>query len=68
MITDTDRIEYLEALNTKSEYTKHVVLRMSETGRGWRLHEHITGYKTVRDAIDSFMKENPILQGEDDED
>jgi hypothetical protein len=43
-MTDTERIDLLE------------ILRLSSTGRGWRLHEteKTDGYPTVREAIDNF--------------
>jgi len=58
MITDKERLDFLQELTDKKEYTGKVVLRKSTTGRGWRLHE--TGSwdnpsTSVRDAIDNFI-------------
>lgn len=61
-MTDTERIDFLEALNAKAEYTGRCALRKSTTGRGWRLHE-IGGFDvpcetfdTVREAIDYYIE------------
>lgn len=57
--TDTERIEFLEKLNQAGTYTGKCILRMSNTGRGWRLHEHSEGgFCTVRGAIDAYMDEH----------
>lgn len=55
--TDTDLINYLEELNNKNLYTGHCILRMSGSGRGWRLHEteRLGGHHTVREAIVDFI-------------
>jgi hypothetical protein len=55
-MTDTERIDLLEALNNEALYTGKCILRLSSTGRGWRLHEteKTDGYPTVREAIDNF--------------
>lgn len=55
MPTDTERIDFMERLLAKKEYTGKAILRNSTTGRGWRLHE--TSWEgasdTVRGAIDA---------------
>lgn len=54
-ITDKQRLDFLDSLT--GEYTGKVILRMSTTGRGWRLHESSKpqGKKTVREAIDNLI-------------
>jgi len=51
---DKDRLDYLQTLTNRRDYTGKVVLRRSATGRGWRLHEtnKSVAYKSVRTAID----------------
>lgn len=58
MITDTDRINFLQKLTDKKKYTGKVILRKSVQGRGWRLHEtDLPGAVfDVRQAIDNFME------------
>ena len=60
-ITDTDRLDYLQSMLDDSEYTGKAILRMSWHGRGWRLHETELpdAVPDVRQAIDSFMDDNP---------
>ena len=60
MPTDTERINFLQKLTDRKNYTGMVVLRESYTGRGWRLHETSceNGVNSVRDAIDNFMMAN----------
>ncbi len=59
MPTDKERIDFLQSLNDRAEYTGKCVLRKSTTGRGWRLHENSSGYgetfDSVRAAIDDYM-------------
>lgn len=57
---DQKRLNKLQALTEKQNYTGAVVMRMSDTGRGWRLHETSQdGADTdVRDAIDRFFAEH----------
>lgn len=57
MITDKDRIDWLEEQLQKSAYTGRTIFRQSTTGRGWRLHEtsHEGSSATVREAIDKAM-------------
>lgn len=54
-ITDTERLDLLDRL-TKEDYEPGVILRRSETGRGWRLHQTSRegASPTVREAIDRF--------------
>ena len=58
MITDKERINFLEGLLEKTEYTGKAILRKSTTGRGWRLHETswAAASNTVRGAIDDAIK------------
>jgi len=60
MEKDTERLDFLQSLNDKEIYTGKCELRMSTTGRGWRLHETETfsgkACRLVRTAIDNFMK------------
>jgi hypothetical protein len=53
-ITDKDRLDFLQRLTDRAEYTGGVICRKSTTGRGWRLHEtsHPQNTSSVRDAID----------------
>jgi hypothetical protein len=61
MINDTDRLNWLEAQNSKNSYTGKCNFRWSTTGRGWRLIETSGGpnmeptFSTVREAIDYAM-------------
>ena len=60
-MTDTELLDVLQKLNDESRYTGLCVLRLSETGRGWRLHETSGGdyanpQKSVRQAIENFIK------------
>ena len=59
MITDTDRINFLQSLLDQKPYTGKCILRDSQTGRGFRLHETSRGYafSTVREAIDNYMNQ-----------
>ena len=59
-MNDEERIDFLETLNSKAEYTGKCLLRLSTTGRGWRLHETENGFDTVREAIDSFIEEGEV--------
>jgi hypothetical protein len=54
---DTQRMDFLEALNKKADYSGYCILRESESGRGWRLHEtnRDSAYYSVRQAIDARM-------------
>jgi len=56
-MTDTERLDFLQKLTDRKNYTGKVILRESFTGRGWRLHEHRgpEAVSSVRDAIDNFM-------------
>ena len=57
-ITDKDRIDFLQRLTDQKKYTGDVILRVSTTGRGWRLHEtsQLGATSSVREAIDTFME------------
>jgi len=61
-MTDKERLDYLQQLNDRNNYTGKCVLRESATGRGWRLHETSTDqyetFNNVRDAIDNFKLHN----------
>ena len=58
-MTDTDRIEYLEALLGQGRYSGMAMLRWSGSGRGFRLHETSALQEgvqpTVREAIDAAI-------------
>lgn len=56
---DKERLDKLQALTEKQQYTGTVIMRMSETGRGWRLHETSQegADSDVRGAIDRFFAE-----------
>ena len=55
---DTERLDFLQKLTDNGKYTKRVIMRMSTTGRGWRLHESELddAVNDVRETIDAFMK------------
>ena len=57
MATDKERLDFLQELTDRKNYTGKVILRESTTGRGWRLHEtsQDDGVSSVRDAIDIFL-------------
>lgn len=59
MPTDKERMDFLQELTDKGEYTGKVILRKSTTGRGWRLHETalFEAVSSVREAIDNMMRE-----------
>lgn len=56
---DKARLDKLQALTEKQQYTGTVIMRMSSTDRGWRLHETSQegADSDVRDAIDRFFAE-----------
>ncbi len=56
MASDKELLDFLEELNAKKHYTGRCILRMSETNRGWRLHETDLddASDTVRGAILKF--------------
>ena len=56
-ITDKERLDYLQKLLDRANYTGKCVLRDSTTGRGWRLHESTLGdaVPDVRRAIDDYI-------------
>ncbi len=59
-MTDTELLDALQSLNDRSDYTGKCILRMSTTGRGWRLHETSDEdfgppRKCVREAIVDFL-------------
>ncbi len=61
-MTDTELLDALQKLNDLSGYTGLCILRMSTTGRGWRLHEVSTvdfdeANTSVRQAIEAFVRE-----------
>lgn len=60
MRSDEALLDFLEQLNDKAEFTGKCILRMSENGRGWRLHESYGDGTSisVRNAINEFMDEN----------
>ena len=62
MSTDTELLDFLEELNSQKNFTGKCILRMSGTGRGFRLHEASEEYhavsNTVRKAIEKFKAES----------
>lgn len=67
MPTDTEMLDFLDSLT--GNYTGKVVLRMSQSRRGWRLHEssRTAAVSNVRVAIKRFMTLNEcakVRQGE----
>ena len=57
--TDTELLDFLQKLTDEHVYTGRVVLRMSDTGHGWRLHETSldTAVSNVRLAIENFINQ-----------
>ncbi len=60
-MTDTELLNVLQGLNDEAQYTGKCILRMSTTGRGWRLHEtseedFVNPQKSVRQAIEDWVK------------
>jgi len=57
MLTDEERLNFLQKLTDEGRYTGKVILRRSSTGRGWRLHEtsFLAAKPSVREAIDDFI-------------
>lgn len=54
---DTKRIDFLESMLAKKQYTGRACLRWSTTGRGMRLHETTgNGKPTIREAIDDYIR------------
>ena len=60
MPTDRERLDFMQGLTDKAEYTGKVILRISTFGCGWRLHEtsRDEAVFSVRAAIDEFMAAN----------
>ena len=58
-MTDTELLNALQLLNDKKSYTGKCVLRLSVTGRGWRLHEtsNKDAISDVRQAIRNYLNE-----------
>ncbi|KKM68134.1 hypothetical protein LCGC14_1463990 [marine sediment metagenome] len=58
--TDKERLDFLQS--HLGEYSGKVICRKSQTSRGWRLHETLQpgAVIDVRQAIDNFMRLNPI--------
>ncbi len=54
---DTERLDALQELLDKGRYTGKCILRISNFGRGFRLHETTRQDAVfyVREAIDNFM-------------
>jgi len=59
MLTDKQRLDWLQNQLDKQSYTGKCVFRWSRTGRGFRLHE--TSFpgatSSVRQAIDDVIKQ-----------
>jgi hypothetical protein len=58
VITDKERIDYLQSLLDKKLYTGKAILRLSTRHCGFRLHEtsRQDAFESVRDAIDDFIR------------
>lgn len=56
---DSKRLDRLQVLLEKDQYTGTCILRFSSTGRGWRLHtsDDPKAQGDVRKAIDQFFLE-----------
>ena len=56
---DKERLDFLQKLNDRKKYTGKIILRESNTGRGWRLHETSRGggFSSVREAIDDVINQ-----------
>ena len=65
--TDTELLNFLQLLTNQKTYTGRVILRMSTTDRGWRLHETSQhgAVEDVRTAIDRVIRETVIGQKAD---
>ena len=66
-MTDTELLNVLQELNDNAEYTGKCILRISMTGRGWRLHEtgeeeFVSPQISVRQAIEDWEKLQDIAQ------
>jgi len=59
-LTDKERLDFLQLLTSNNDNKGGVILRMSETQRGWRLHQSSRkgAVPSVRCAIDNFIKEH----------
>lgn len=57
--TDTELLNFLQKITDESRYTGTVILRDSDTGRGWRLHEtSLDGaVADVRQAIENYIEQ-----------
>jgi len=57
MPTDEERLNFLQKLTDKENYTGRVVLQNSHFGLGWMLQEtaNAKAKASVREAIDDFM-------------
>jgi hypothetical protein len=57
-MTDTERLDFLQYLTNLKRYTGKVILRDSQTSRGWRLHETSAenAVDNVRQAIDNYAE------------
>ena len=63
-MTDTELLDALQALLEEKMYTGRCMLRMSTSGRGWRLletsstvEEFGASFTSVREAIETFVKD-----------
>lgn len=57
MATDTELLDFLQMLTDRAEYSGKCIMRLSLSGRGWRLHESNweLAQPSVRDAIEQFI-------------
>lgn len=61
-MSDTEILDYLDSLT--GTYSSKVILRDSETGRGWRLHEGTwpgCTDKGVRHAVESYKAAKELI-------
>ena len=61
--TDEDRLDFLQVLLDQGAYTGTAILRISKTGRGFRLHESSKSQAVpdIRKAIDDFIDEGGYM-------
>jgi len=62
--TDKQLLDYLEKQNAQSRYTGRCIFRISEGGRGWRLHETSVPQAsvTVREEIGKMLDAETEIQ------
>jgi len=57
--TDTELLDFLQKLTDQRRFTGTVILRNSDTSRGWHLHEtnHDSAVADVRQAIENYIEQ-----------